>query len=238
MPQMKSWVLTLLLAQLGTAALGAEYGHYDLARVISINGASTRDRRATVNMPYLGRILDDLNSHVGVWPPQFDSAEDRRRAEHDVSALSNMLDTFVEDHSVGSPLILRLALLHAYGHNLDIPGSGEAAEELFIALLKLTPDDPQANYSFGVFYAQTDAKRASGIPYLEKARSLGVQNADYWLGVIHLSLGESAKATAELTSYTRRVPADLSAAKMLEAVRNGTFGVKPNAPTGTPSNPH
>lgn len=237
MPQMKSWVLTLMLAQLSTVALGAEYGHYDLAKVISISRASTRDPRATVNMPYLGRILDDLNSHVGIWPPQFDSAEDRRRAEHDVTALSNMLDTFVEDHSVEPPLILRLALLHGFGHNLDIPGSGGMAEELFIALLKLTPDDPQANYSFGVFYAQTAAKRASGIPYLEKARSLGVRNADYWLGVIHLSLGERAKATAELTSYTSRVPADQNAAKMLEAARNGTFGVKQNPLIGTPANP-
>jgi hypothetical protein len=133
-------------------------------------------------------------------------------------------------------MLLRLAVLHGFGHNLDIPGSSEKAEALFTKLLGITPDDPQANFRFGVFYAVT-AKRANAVPYLEKAKALGVPNADYWLGVTYASLGENAKAIENLTSYTNRVPTDINAAKILDAVRNGKVEIKQGMPPGTSSQP-
>jgi hypothetical protein len=90
---LKHWILGLFLLQLSAIAFSKEYGHYDVGRVLSVAGASTPNPQVTVNVAYLNQILDDLGSHAGTWPPQFDSAEDRHRAEHDVTALSNMLDT-------------------------------------------------------------------------------------------------------------------------------------------------
>jgi predicted Zn-dependent protease len=229
---MKRWILGLCLLQLSAIAFGKEYGHYDVTTVLSITGAGTPNPQATLNVAYLNQILDDLGSHAGTWPPQFDSAEDRRRAEHDVTVLANMLDTLAESFSHNPSMLLRLAVLHGFGHNLDIPGAAEKAEALFIELLALTPDDPQANFRFGVFYAVT-VKRANAIPYLEKAKALGVANADYWLGVTYMSLGDNAKAIENLTSYTNRVPTDTTAAKMLDAVRNGKVQVKQGLPPGT-----
>jgi len=190
---MKRWIFGLVLLQLSAVAFSKEYGHYDVVKVIAVSGASTPNPQVTVNVAYFTQILDDLGSHAGTWPPQFDSAEDRHRAEHDVTALSTLLDVLAEDFSHNPPLLLRLAMLHGFGHNLDIPGSSQKAEALFTRLLELTPDDPQANLRFGVFYTVT-MKRANAIPYLEKAKSLGVPNADYWLGIANTSLGENAKA--------------------------------------------
>jgi hypothetical protein len=62
-------------------------------------------------------------------------------------------------------------------------------------------------------------KKGEGIPFLEKAKSLGVVNADYWLGWSYVSVGEKTKAIENLENYTKRVPSDQNAARILDAVR-------------------
>jgi|HubBroStandDraft_1064217.scaffolds.fasta_scaffold07315_6 tetratricopeptide (TPR) repeat protein len=217
---MRRWIGGILLLQICCAAQAKEYGHYEVAKVISLS-KETGKPTATINVAYLTQILDDLGSHASAFPPQFDSAEDRHRAEQDVSLLSNMLDTVAENFSHNPPLLMRLAVLHAIGHNLDIPGSGELAEATFKKLLEVAPNDGLANLRFGIFYAETATKRADAIPYLEKAKALGVANADYWLGLAYISLGDKPKAIENLKSYTSRVPTDAKTAAMLDAVQNG-----------------
>jgi tetratricopeptide (TPR) repeat protein len=223
---MRRWILGIILLQVCCAAQAKEYGHYQVAKVISLSGAETGKHTATVNIALLSQILDDLGSHASAWPPVFDSADDRQRAERDVSSLSNMLETIAENFSADPPMLMRLAALHAYGHNLDIAGSDQLAEATFRKLLAIAPNDPQANYRFGVFYAETATKRVDAIPYLEKAKALGVANADFWLGATYMTLGERAKAIENLKSYTSRVPADARAAAMLDAVQHGKVEVK------------
>jgi Tfp pilus assembly protein PilF len=101
---------------------------------------------------------------------------------------------------------------------------------VFTTLLKLTPDDPLANYRYGVFLAST-AKPGDGIPYLEKAKSLGVVNADYWLGLSYQAAGDKAKAVENLENYVKRVPSDGNAVRMLDAVRNDRVETKVLKPT-------
>jgi predicted Zn-dependent protease len=124
---------------------------------------------------------------------------------------------------------MRLGMLHAIGHNLDIPGSAEKALAAFSTLLKLTPDDPQANYQYGAFLAAT-TRKGEGIPYLEKAKTLGVANADYWLGWSYQMVGNKARAVENLESYTKRVPSDQNAARVLDAVRNDRVEFKEGKP--------
>ena len=83
----------------------------------------------------------------------------------------------------------------------------------------VAPNDPQANYQYGAFLAAT-TKKGEGIPFLEKAKNLGVVNADYWLGLSYVSVGEKAKAIENLENYTKRVPGDQNAARILDAVRH------------------
>jgi tetratricopeptide (TPR) repeat protein len=211
-------------------ALARNYGHYDIKQLITVTGAPPGKHSATINIAYLSQILDDLGRHASTYPPHFDSADDRQRAEHDLSAISNLLDPLSADISHNPPLLLRLALLHAFGHNLDIPDSSQKAVAAFTTLLNLTPNDPQANFRYGVFLATT-TKNAEGIPYLEKAKSLGIVNAEYWLGLSYQLTGNKAKAIENLESYVKRVPNDENAARMLDAIRNGKVEVKALKPT-------
>ena len=74
------------------------------------------------------------------------------------------------------------------------------------------------NYRYGVFLAGTTKARIEAIPLLEKAKALGVVEAEYTVGPTYLSLGNKAKAMENLKSYTTRVPNDENAARVLDAV--------------------
>lgn len=214
-------------------ALARSYGHYDIKQLVTVTQAAPGKHSATINIAYLSQILDDLGRHASTYPPHFESAEDRQRAERDLSAISSLLDPLSADISHSPPPLMRLALLHAFGHNLDVPDSSQQAIAAFTTLLSLTPNDPQANYRYGVFLATT-TKGGEGIPYLEKAKSLGAVNADYWLGLSYQLAGDKAKALENLENYTQRVPTDQNAARMLDAVRNDKVEVKTLKPTPTP----
>ena len=211
-------------------ALARAYGHYDIKKVVTVTETAPGKPSANINIAYLSQILDDLSRHASTYPPHFESADDRRRAEHDLSAISAALDPLTESFSHNPDLLMRMALLHAFGHNLDIPDSSQKAVAAFTTLLKLTPDDPMANYRYGVFLAST-TKAGDGIPYLEKAKDLGVVNADYWLGVSYQVAGDKIKAVENLQNYVKRVPSDANAARMLDAIRNDKVETKVLKPT-------
>jgi tetratricopeptide (TPR) repeat protein len=206
-------------------ALARSYGRYDIRQLVAITEVSPGKHSATINIAYLSQILDDLGRHASTYPPHFESTEDRRRAEQDLSAISGVLDPLSADISHSPPLLMRLALLHVFGHNLDIPDSSQKAAAAFNTLLNLTPNDPQANYRYGVFLATT-TKNGEGIPYLEKAKSLGAANAEYWLGLSYQLTGDKAKAVENLESYIKHTPNDHNAARVLDAIRNGKVEVK------------
>ncbi len=222
---MKRILNVLLFCSISSAVLAAEYGHYDPKTVVSLSETTPGKPSVTINVPYFVEILNDLGSHAGSWPVKFDSIDDRHRAEHDVASLSAQLD-IVADNFRDESMLLRLALLHTVGHNLDIPGAGEKAVAVFDKVLERWPNDPQANYQYGVFLAGTAKNRRDAIPLLEKAKSLGVVEADYMLGVTYVSLGDKDKAVANLKSYTARVPGDENAARILDAVINGKVEIK------------
>ncbi len=211
------------------AALAQDYGRYDLRRVFSLAQGPAGKSSVNIDIAYLSRILDDLGRHAGTYPPNFASTEDRQRAERDVSAVSKAFEPIYSNIAGNPQLLLRLALLHAFAHNLDVAGSAEKAAAEFDALLKLAPDDALANYRYGIFLATT-TRGGSAIPYLEKAKSLGIANADYWLGMSYQLAGDKAKAVLNLESYTRRVPGDQDARKVLDAVRNGKVDVQEMQP--------
>jgi tetratricopeptide (TPR) repeat protein len=200
-------------------ALAQEYGHYDIKRVASLTETAAGKHSVTVNLVYFSRVLDDLGRHAGTYPVHFQFPDERQRAEGDVSAISGLLEPLSQNFSDNAPLQLRLGLLHAIGFNLDIPGSHDKAVAAFSTLMELTPDDAQANYQYGAFLAAT-TRKGEGISFLEKAKSLGVVNAEYWLGWSYISVGEKTKAIENLENYTKRVPSDQNAARILDAVRN------------------
>jgi hypothetical protein len=211
-------------------ALARAYGRYDIGKVAALTQTAPGKHSVSVNLVYLTQVLDDLGRHAGSYPPHFEYPDDRHRAESDVSAISALLDPLSQEFSQSPSLQLRLGVLHAIGFNLDLPGSYEKAVAAFSTLMKLTPNDPQANYQYGAFLAATTPK-GDGIPFLERAKAHGVLNADYWLGMSYAVLGEKAKAVENLESYTKGVPSDQNAGRILDAVRNDRFKVEVKKPS-------
>ena len=214
-------------------ALDREYGYYQLAKLVSVTEAAPGKSSVTVNINYFTQMLEDLERHAGSYPPHFEFADDRQRAERDITAISKMLDPLTDNFSKNPQMLLRLALLHAAGHNLDIPDSAPKAIADFDELLSLTPDDPQANYRYGSFLAAT-TRKGEGIPLLEKAKRLGVSEADFWLGLSYQLVGDKAKAIESLQSYTKRAPNDQQAVVLLQAIRDDKFEIKMGKPEGAP----
>ena len=70
-------VLLLSLVSLTVAA--AEYGHYDLKKVVSLSETTPGKPSATINMPLFVEVLNDLGSHAGTYPVHFDNGDDRQR---------------------------------------------------------------------------------------------------------------------------------------------------------------
>ncbi len=204
--------------------LARQYGYYNLAQVISTAQTAPGKHSVTVNITLLTQILDDLGRSAGSYPVHFQFPDDRARAEADVSALSSVLDPLSSSFAHDAPLQLRLGLLHAIGFNLDIPDSYGKAIAAFSTLMQIAPEDPQSNYQYGAFLAAT-TKKGEGIPFLEKAKSLGVLNADYWLGLSYIKIRDKSKAIENLESYTRRVPGDQVAGHMLDAVRHDSVNI-------------
>jgi tetratricopeptide (TPR) repeat protein len=210
--------------------LAQGYGHYEAKLVVSPTQAEQGKHAVTVNIAYLSLIVDDLWRHAGNYPAHFQFADDRPRAIKDVLAISELLDPLSPEFTQNAPLELRLGLLHAVGFNLDIPGSHEKAVASFSTALRLTPSDAQANYYYGSFLAAT-TKKGEGIPFLERAKSLGAVGADYWLGWSYASIGEHTKAIESLESYTKRVPSDGNAGRLLEAIRNDQVKIAEGPPS-------
>jgi hypothetical protein len=222
---MRAFIVPLLCFTSSVVA-ATEYGHYDLKKVVSLSETIPGKPSVTINVPYFVEILNDLGAHAGTYPVRFDSGDDRYRAEHDVVLLSALLDTAADSFSDNKSILLRLALLHAVGHNLDVPGSDKKAVTIFDNVLEKWPNDPQANYRYGVFLAGTVKGQSAAIPLLEKAKSLGVVNADYPLGLAYISVGDRDKAVTNLKNYTARVPGDENAARVLVAIINGKIETK------------
>jgi hypothetical protein len=77
-------------------------------------------------------------------------------------------------------------------------------------------------YSFG---AGPDRQKES-VKYLEKAYHLGIEDAAYTLGLVHLILGDKHKSLEYFEAYVRSNPDDESAKRLIERITSGKVEVK------------
>jgi tetratricopeptide (TPR) repeat protein len=222
-------LVAFALFQAFTAAYANEYGRYDVKQVVAVSQSSDGQNHATISFSYLDQIITDLASHAADYPPRFDSPKDLKRAQADVTALSAMLDTLSNGPAPNQQLLLYVGILNSIGHNLDVPATAQRAISAFTRLLQQAPEEPRANFFYGKFLADA-GKPNEAIPMLEKAKSLGVANADYVLGIAYMVAGNNEKALENFELYAKRVPNDPNAAKMIDAIRNGNVQLKKVTP--------
>jgi len=217
-------LLTISLAVAGSA-WGKEYGHYEVSKIVTIATSKSGSNQATVNLRNIDDMISDLTQHARNYPPHFDSAEDAQRARTDIANALKLLGVFAANPQLPPQILLRIARLGNLGNNLDVPGAGQEAIANYSRLLTLAPQNAELNFEYGQFLASTP-QLPLGIPYLEKAKSLGVANADYSLALAYTAVGNQKMALLNIESYLKRVPADANAAKIRDAIRTGHVTVK------------
>ena len=218
---MKVLVSILLLLTLSVPmTYAAGYPGYDPQKILTVSENASGQKVYGLDMRYLDRMLGDLSRHAGRYPPSFDSTEQKQRAIQDLHALSGMLGLLLKDGKPNPQILFRAAITNRMGHNLDIPGAAEKAEQQFQALLQVEPDAPQGNYQFGIFLAETGRVERS-IPYLEKALALGLEEANYSLGMAYLGVGNKEEALTRLRGYLKERPNDSAAQELIKAIENG-----------------
>jgi tetratricopeptide (TPR) repeat protein len=216
---------TIAAIFIGITSLHAkEYGNYDPRRMLTTTETPSGKRHG-IDMPYLDQMLNDLASHARNYPPNFDTEQDRQRAASDAGMLSGMLDILVNGPNPNPEILFRAALVNGIAHNLKIPGAAEKASSIYQRLLAISPDHPKTNHSYGMFLAGTARLRES-IPYLEKALAAGTVDAAYSLGMVHLSLGDKARALEYLETYKARAPAGADVSKVIEAIQSGKVEIR------------
>lgn len=218
---MKAWVsLFLLLTLTSPMAYAIGYPGHDPQRILTVSENTSGQKVYGLDMRYLDRMLGDLSRHAGRYPPSFDSPEQKQRAIQDLNALSGMLGLLLKDGKPNPQILFRSAITNRMGHNLDIPGAAEKAEQQFQELLQIEPDAPQGNYQFGIFLAETGRAERS-IPYLEKALALGLEEANYSLAMAYLGMANEEDAVVKLKAYIKARPNDRSAQELTKAIEAG-----------------
>ena len=201
----------------------AAYGSYDLRQLLV--PAAGGGPGGSVSIRYLDGMLDDLALHAGNYPPQFDSAQDRTRAQRDVANLMGVLDAAFGSHPTSPEILLRMGRIGAVGHNLELPNAADYAASRFARLLAIDSQHAMGNYHYGQFLAGTGRLKESE-PYLIKAREKGVIGASYALGIVYLGHGNQQKALTYLSEYQKAVPSDVRIGELVRAIRDGKVEVK------------
>lgn len=221
---MKNYLFVLVIL-LGCSFVKAEeYGNYDLKRILTLSETTTGKEYA-IDSGYLDQILDDLGAHAFNYPPRFDTPQAQQRAVKDAETLSKIFDNLVDQPKPDIKILVRAGFLNSMAHNLDIAGAAQKAISIFEKLLAIAPTHPRANYLYGHFLAGI-GKPKEALPYLQKALTLGVDEAAYSIGMTYLLLGDQYNALKNLQDYKHRRPSDTNIDPLIDAIRNGKIEVK------------
>lgn len=216
-------VLIALLALCSAGAHAADYGRYDLNQLVSQNARPATG--ATLNMALVDQMLSALQQHAGNYPPKFDSPADMQRAKADAGKLMGMLGAVFSTGPAPPDMLLRMGVLGAVSHNMEVPGGAAYAQTHFERLLKTDPAHAAGNFQYGTFLGNT-GRAKEALPHLVKAKDRGVVPALHAIGMSHLMLGDQALALENLQAYQKAVPGDASVGKLIDAVRAGKVDVK------------
>ncbi len=200
-----------------------EYGTHDLEKLLGTRPGPDGKVTRFVDMQVVRAIFDDLAAHARNYPTTFRSDEERARARRDANGLGGLLDAVTQTADAPVEMLVLAGRVHAMAHNLDVPQAAERATACFERVLASRPEDAQANFHFGVFLAATGSRPDDAVACLEKATTLGVVDAWFSLGMLHLTLGDRERGLSCLETYSTKVPGDVQARELLEGLRAGTL---------------
>ncbi len=191
--------------------------------LLSVKTDAAGKPQISLDLKVVDYFLGEIGKHIANYPPKFSSENEKIEVLTVLQTVLDQLDVLDTDQQ-DPKLLHRVAAANAMAYNVDVPGSGQLAEATYRILLKQDPDDVEANYGYGAFLSQTGTEGKRAIPYLMKARELGVVRADYSLGFTYLTLGDKEDALKYLQLYAKEAPdqaADIQ--KTIDAINTGNI---------------
>jgi tetratricopeptide (TPR) repeat protein len=157
--------------------------------------------------------MDSLATVAGFYPPNVEDSlqlEEARRVFH---SIANDLEALATERPDSACLRESLGELYRMGHNLDVPGSWEKAEENLEEAIDLDSEAPGAYFTLGLLYVNSDIRLASKAEDLfEKAieHSNGHPNPYIYqsLAFAHVYQGENQDALIAIDEFLKLTPGD------------------------------
>lgn len=174
----------------------------------------------------LSTFVSEVEPFLREYPPQFRDEDHYRTV---VSAIQSVVSelTGVFHRGVDYPvtMLIDAAQVFSMGHNLNL-GTDLKAKGLFSQALAIEPENrrgKRGNYLFGMFLVSTRAWHAESQLFLEKAYSLGEDDAAYSLGLLHLRAGRREKGFALLEEYAENHPNKSRIHEVIEVLKDGSL---------------
>jgi predicted Zn-dependent protease len=207
--------------------LGLVHWHYAMKDTVTIQTGPDGKTTQQLNVPVVDDLLQTIARYAGNYPPQFDNDAERADVSDRLTNLIVLLATADSGAPANVEVLRREAFAFNLGCNLHLRNSCDKTADSYQRLLAMTPDDPAANYLYGVFLGGTTSRQRDSIPYLDKALKLGVKQAEFTLATVYLMLHDKDKALAYMQAYSADFPDDPNAKQFIAAVRSGKLGSSP-----------
>lgn len=193
------------------------------ARTLSKNASG--NYQIGINYKIVDYLIEQIGKHLANYPPRFTNNNEKIVVLRRLQELLFVLDSMDID-TADSKFLRRVAQANAMAYNVDVPGSYQWTTKNYALLLKRNPNDADANYNYGKFLAQTATEGRRAIPFLLKARKLGILDADYTLGMVYITLGDKDKAIKYLESYQTEVPDNAASThQLIDSLKSGKIKI-------------
>ena len=194
--------------------------HYPLKDAVATQTGADGKPANSLNLPVLDDLLQTISIYAGDYPPHFDNAAERADVTDRLTRLIVLLSSVDTGADVNVEVLRREAFAFNLGCNLHLRNSCDRTAESYQRLLAMTPDDPAANYLYGVFLSGTVSKQPDAVPYLEKAAKLGVKQANFTLATVYLMLHDKDQALSRMQAYSADFPNDAGAKKFIATLQS------------------
>jgi tetratricopeptide (TPR) repeat protein len=214
-------ILTILLFLFFPLHSWANNWEYKLEDAINQKVDEYGNKNHSVDMRVIDYYLEIISNHAKEYPPKFKSKEEQQEIVTKLEQLIELLEIIGENKHDSPEFLARAAFANSMGHNVNLKGSAEKSGSYYKKLLKITPENPVANYQYGMFLSGTKKYHFDSIPYLEKALELKQYDARYTLGLLYYQQGKKEKGMKMLQKFASDNPSNSYVKKIIDALKSG-----------------
>ena len=143
----------------------AEEWDYNLRDAMIEKVDETGNKRYSVDVQIIDYHINRISIHAKEYPPRFQSKEEQEEIIFKLNQLLRLLEIISENQQSNPAFLERAAFSYSMGHNVNLEGAAQKSKFYYEKLLEITPENPVANYQYGMFLSGTRKYHFDGIPY-------------------------------------------------------------------------